>query len=344
MANDSPYSIGAGEGIDRDDVGKIDIRHNSSPRKRGYIFSFTVSAGMFGERTAYLYFPKIKHSVRKGDTDDGYRYTYADLAEIFMKGGGGSKHVSAGKWKTWTSGNVNSLLEENVGTIKNRINLLVDSEVKKAKKEWASIMRGKKAQQKIKPIRDAIKKMVADRKEHLEESRREMPDFERIIGWGSIKKIDLISASKAKFINTKNMHILEARALRQLIASKRAELEQLKRDTYKATRSSTISQEIEDLMEMSLVLDESVNNQEGFKVKEKLDALTMPFGVASTLKKIVQNVADEIREEFYELIKGAKQPPLSRKTIYNRRWRGNGSTDPLYETGELAESLTTEVK
>lgn len=345
MPDNSLYTAQAGEGIDRDDFINVEISHDDNPSDLGVIFSFTISAGVFGERTIRLLFPDIPHSdrpTREGLSEPSV-YTLAEIAEVFMKDGNGSVHPSASKWQGWSQGNLNAILQENTRAIESRINLLVDEEVRKAKKEWVSVMHSKKAQQLIRPLRESIKKAIRLQREHFAKAKEKIPDYEKKIGWGSVKKIELIKESKINFYKNRERHRIIAREQRSLAASLRSELDQLRREIYEGTRSQSIADEIASSIVTIRQLEETGNVKAVRSEKERLDALTLPFGVASSFKKIADNVASGMRETFYEILIGAKAPPLAKQTLYNRHWRGHDSGVPLFETGEFADSLKAEV-
>ena len=337
MAYEGPY-VSAGEGLDRERY--VDVKPKIHPKAWGVILRMDFDFVGIGKRSIIVSFPDEQHSDRltaHGSDTEPSVFTQADLAEYELK-----QSVYA-KWKQWSKGNAAETVRIFSEKITRKARLLVDDMVQRARKEWVSVLRRKKSQELLKPLREKIKKTYEAQREHFRLAKEKMPDFGAQFGEGTIEKVEAASVAKIKFIAAKKAHLVEARALRNKYRKLNLDLDSLKREIVSDGRSPELATEISNTILFARYAEDNSlpNLREEFA--ERLAALTMPFQVGSTLNKILDSVAAEIRDRYIELFEGMKAPPLARKTIYNRHWRGYDSNIPLVESGEFANSLEVTV-
>lgn len=345
MANDSPYSIGAGEGIDRTPP-PFDAEESVHPREYGVMFRLEIRFGDIASNTIVGRFPDTPHSERQSanGTAEESIFTQAEIAEIFLKGTMPTRKLPGGKWKQWSAGDLQDILQQHVRFLSSRAKLYVDEMVNRAKREWRSIVRSKKARNILGPLNKMVKELVASKKKHYELARQKAPDFDKEYGSGSIIKIEAGRKAKQAFYKTRRIN-------RELARSEAAEIKKIRRRIaderdrlYRSLRSRDISDAIAQSAELMRYAEDSGLDNLLNEERQRLIALTEDYAVGSKFETIVKSVAKKIQDEYIECLASMKQPPLAPKTIYNRRWRGITSTIPLYESGEFAESFYTEVK
>lgn len=344
MAQESLYAE-AGQGLDREPP-HIETTAKIHPKEEGVLFQLSVEIVGVGERVIVVGFPDEPHSDRTthhGSDAEPSIYTQAEIADVFMKGSADSSHPSMGKWKSWSMGISADQIEKAEKRIATKAELMIDNYVIRARKEWVSILLKKKSQDILRPLRAKINATWKAQREHFRLAKEKMPDFESIFGSGSIKSISAASIAKDRFLADRKKHLAEARALRQTHRELSSKLDWIKRDIVSKGFSKELADEISNTVTfMRYAEDQGLSNLRK-QYGERLAALTMPFQIGSSITKVLEGVADEIKDSYNDLLAGMKAPPLATKTIYNRRWRGYDGSVPLYESGEFASTLYAEV-
>lgn len=335
MTRTSSSAIGPGEGFD---LGETEFSRDVLPRKSGVLFEFVVD--IMGERTMKIVgrFPEEQHSDRI-DTDS--IYTQAEIADTFIKGTMTNKAAGSGQWRQWAVGNIENIIDNLQEKIERRINIRTDAEVEKARKEWGRILRGKAAQAKIKPLREAIKKAQAEKKKYFKMSHEKVPTFDQESG--SVGIVELVRNTKIQFLARRKRSIATARAKATEIKEMKAELFLLKRDIVQESRSRQWADAIEESLSTMRMYEELGDRTAFNREQERYMALSAPFAIKANVSGILNSVAAGVKSDMEMILVGMKAPALNPKTLRNRRWRGNFSDVPLYETGEFAESFIVEV-
>lgn len=344
MAQESLYAE-AGQGLDREPP-HIETSAKIHPREKGVLFQLSVEIVGVGKRVIVVGFPDEPHSDRSthhGEDAEPSVYTQAEIADVFMKGTADSSHPSKGKWKSWSSSISADQIEKAEKRMATKAELMIDNYVVRARKEWVSILLKKKSQDILRPLRAKIDATWKAQREHFKLAKEKMPDFESIFGSGSIKSISAASAAKDRFLAERKKHLAEARALRQTHKELSSKLESVKKDIVSKGFSRELADEISNTISFMRYAEDHDLAKLRKKYGERLAALTMPFQIGSNITKVLESVADEIKDNYENLLKGMKAPPLATKTIYNRKWRGYDSNAPLYESGEFASALYAEV-
>lgn len=335
MTKRSSSAIGPGEGFD---LGETEFSRKVLPRKLGVLFEFVVD--VMGERSMKIVgrFPEEQHSDRV-DTDS--IYTQAEIAETFIKGTMKNSAAGSGQWRQWAVGDIENIIDNLQEKVKRRLEIRTDERVGQAKKEWSRILRGKKAQDQIKPLREAIKKARAEKKKYFKMSHEKMPTFEQESG--SVAIVELIRKTRISFLARRKRSLATARTKRREIKELSDKLFALKKEIIEESRSRQWADAIEESMSAMRLYEELGDRAAKSREQERYVALSTPFAIKANISGILNGVASDLKRDMEEIFEGMKAPELSPKTLRNRRWRGHDSNVPLYETGEFAESFIVEV-
>lgn len=336
--------FGAGEGIDRN-TSVFQSNVVLPPNEKGVIFTIGVEVPGVGRRLVVARFPDTPHSPRMTNHGSGSEesiYTQAEIAEAFFKLGK-SQNESAGKWSGWAGGNFRGMVQKYSSLFAKKFKMFVDEGVKRARREWVAALRSKKAQAKIKPIKEKISAAYKAQIQHSRLAREKTPDFDAMFGSGSIAVIEQARAEKRKFLAAKRFHRTEARRLFKERRSLSIELQALKTLIVKRGRSKELADEIVQAFQDQEIAQAANDSKMMRECEERINALSTPFQIGASIDGILRNAAAEMREKLVDLLLGMKAPPIDRKTKYNRSWRGYGGDTPLVESGEFANSVITEV-
>jgi hypothetical protein len=342
MSTTNRNAIGPGEDIDTEG---FEFSRSVFARGNGVLFSFIVDVA--GEQTMKIVgkFPDEKHSDRPTGKDGRTEpsiYTQADIADTFIKGTKTNSRAGSGQWRGWALGNINSIIDDFQPKVKRRLKLRIDEQVLKAKKEWSRILRGKTAQQQIKPLKEAIRKARMLKAKYFLAARTKMPEVGEESG--SIERIEAVADFRRKFYAQRKRSRLMAREQASKVKSFLAELDELKRSIVAESRSKEWADAIGDSAERMNAYYDAGNYSAWKTEQERYVTLSAPFHLKANIHGILKMAASEMKSDMYDILVGMKQPPLSRRTIYNRRNRGYDSTVPLFESGEFADSFEVEVE
>ena len=335
MTRTSSSAVGPGEGFD---LGETEFSRDVLPRKSGTLFEFVVD--VMGERSMKIVgrFPGEQHSDRV-DTDS--IYTQAEIAETFIKGTMKNRHAGSGQWRQWAIGNIENIIDNLQEKIKRRLEIRTDERIGQAKKEWSRILRGKKAQDRIRPLREAIKKARAEKKKYFKMSHEKMPTFEQESG--SVAIVELIRNTRISFLARRKRSLATARLKRSEVKKLNDELAELKAEIIKESRSRQWADAIAESISAMHTYEEMGDMTARDREKERYESLSSPFAVKANISGILSGIASDLKKDMELILVGMKAPALNPKTLRNRRWRGHDSDKPLYETGEFAESFIVEV-
>lgn len=337
--------FGAGEGIDRN---TLVFQPNSvlPPNDKGVLFTIGLDIPDVGTRLIVARAPDTPHSPRlthHGSGSEASIYTQAEIVDAFLKNGN-SANEAAGKWSGWAEGNFREMISRYSALFAKKMKAFVDESVKRSRREWVSVLRSKKAQSQIRPLKERIRATYQEQREHSRLAKEKMPDFDAVFGSGSIVKIENATKARQEFRKTRTMHRLQARSLRQEHRALLSQLRDLKASIVKRGRSKELAEEIADTIEAQRIAEDSMDMKGAREQQDRLAALTMPFQIGANIGTILNATSKELGYELQMLFLGMKAPPIAKQTSYNRQWRGYSDTEtPLVESGEFAKSLYTEV-
>lgn len=337
--------FGAGEGIDRD-TSVFQSNAVLPPNEKGVLLTIGLDIPNVGRRIIVARAPDTPHGPRLTNHGSGSEesiYTQAEIVDAFLKNGN-SANYAAGKWSEWAEGNFREMVSKYSALYAKKIKTFVSEGVTRARRDWVSALRNKKAQAKIRLLKDRIKKTYEEQRKHSRLAKQAVPDFDEMMGSGSVYIIESARSEKERFIRQRRFHRAESSRLFAEHRSLVLELKALKALIVKKGRSKELADSIEEAFMMQEEA-QYANNKKAMKESEdRINALTTPFQIGANIGLILSNASRELQHELQLLFIGMKAPPLAKQTSYNRRWRGyDDTTTPLMESGEFAKSIYTEV-
>ena len=341
MSRQNSRAVGPGEDFD---IGEAEFARNVLPRKKsGVLFEFVVD--VVGEKSLKIVgkFPDEQHSDRptgNGNMENSI-YTQAGIADTFIKGTRTNRRAGSGQWRQWAIGNIETAIDDLQVKVKRRLDIRVDEQIARAKKEWSKILRSKDAQSQMRSLKDAIKKARTEKKKYFAATHEKAPEFKEESG--SIEIVELVRKSRLAFYARRKRARMMARSRAKDVKRFLDELDELKKSIVEKERSREWADAIGESLVAIRGYEESGDRIAMHAEQERFRALTTPFYIKSNLNAILEDVASGLESDMRDMITGMKAPPLSKRTIYNRRYRGFSGNVPLVESGEFAESFIVEV-